>query len=51
VGSKTTIAISARMEAFRELLAALHSMLQNGNEIERQEVTLHGPHIIYKILK
>jgi len=51
VGSKTTIAVLAKMEAFRESLAALHSMLQNGNGIERQEVTLHGLHIVYKILK
>jgi hypothetical protein len=26
-------------------------MLQNGNGIKWQEVTLHGPHIVYKILK
>jgi hypothetical protein len=51
VGGKTTIVILAKMEAFRKSLEALHSMLQNGNGIKWQEVTLHGPHIVYKILK
>jgi hypothetical protein len=51
VGGKTTIVILAKTEAFRESLVALDSMLQNVNGIERREVTLHGLHSVYEILK
>jgi len=50
VGSKTTSVTLAKTEAFRSLVA-LDRMLQNGNGIERREVTLHGLHSVYKILK
>jgi hypothetical protein len=48
VWGKTTIVILAKTEAFIELLVAFDSMLQNGNGIERQKVTLHS---VYEIIK